>query len=231
MLRASVLLAISALAVPIQSGARSRFGLEPGREWIYTGSARWTTDGNRVDSGSVHWVMQCLAVRSRNGLRAALVRGWVHELAWYAPGDRPSFSALIEYRERLYVIDAADSAIAVESIAHALRTDPRALSSGSAVIDSGLAAGRLYGGEPDRGDRPDAFYAWHVEGPVSVADQAPWRRLALVPSGWRIAYRTRPDHEVLDFVPGIGITRYVYSHHGTVADTDVRLVAVRDAPR
>jgi hypothetical protein len=175
--------------------------------------------------------MECLAVRSRNGLLAALVRGWVSQLRWYAPGDHSTFSVLIEYHERLYVVDAADSASAVASITLALRTDPRELSTRSAVIDSGLAAGRLYGGEPDRGDRPDADYAWHVEVPISIADSAPWRRLALVPMGWRIAYRTLPDHEVLDFVPGVGITRYVYSHHGTVADTDVRLVAVRDARR
>ena len=104
MLRIRVLV-ISALAVLNQSAGRSRFGLEAGREWIYSGFARWTIDGNRVDSASVQWTMQCLAVRSQNGVRAALVRGWVHELAWYAPGNRPTFSALIEYRERPGLVD------------------------------------------------------------------------------------------------------------------------------
>ena len=33
--------------------------------------------------------------------------------------------------------------------------------------------------------------------------------------------------EIVYFVPGIGITRYVFSHHGTVAEADVRLIEFR----
>jgi hypothetical protein len=34
-----------------------------------------------------------------------------------------------------------------------------------------------------------------------------------------------PDHATVEWWPGIGVTGYVYQHHGTVAETDVRLVA------
>ena len=43
-------------------------------------------------------------------------------------------------------------------------------------------------------------------------------------SQFLLSFRTRPDHTIIEFVPGIGITRYVYVHHGTVAEADVKLI-------
>jgi hypothetical protein len=33
-------------------------------------------------------------------------------------------------------------------------------------------------------------------------------------------------HQILEIAPGVGITRYVFVHHGTVATADVRLVSI-----
>jgi hypothetical protein len=41
---------------------------------------------------------------------------------------------------------------------------------------------------------------------------------------YSLAYRTLPDDTKIDFVPGVGIVTYEYHHHGTVADTEVKLV-------
>jgi len=42
-----------------------------------------------------------------------------------------------------------------------------------------------------------------------------------------MAYRSNPDHTFIEFAPSIGITGYVYGHHGTVASADVTLVALK----
>jgi hypothetical protein len=39
----------------------------------------------------------------------------------------------------------------------------------------------------------------------------------------RLVYRTLPGHQVVEFVPEVGITRDSYVHHGTVAEADARL--------
>ena len=39
-----------------------------------------------------------------------------------------------------------------------------------------------------------------------------------------MVHATRPDHVYLGFIPGVGISQYVYRHHGTIAEVDVRLV-------
>jgi hypothetical protein len=43
---------------------------------------------------------------------------------------------------------------------------------------------------------------------------------------YRSIYRTNPDHVIVDFVPKLGVVRYVYEHHGTVSSVDVKLVKV-----
>jgi hypothetical protein len=35
---------------------------------------------------------------------------------------------------------------------------------------------------------------------------------------------TLPDFSMIQFIQGVGISRYVYSHNGTVSEVDVRLV-------
>lgn len=46
-----------------------------------------------------------------------------------------------------------------------------------------------------------------------------------------LIFRTNPDHQILEFTPGTGITAYVYSHHGTLAGVDVKLVSFASAQR
>ena len=44
---------------------------------------------------------------------------------------------------------------------------------------------------------------------------------------WQIVYRSLPDHQIMEIAEGLGIVRYVYEHHGTVASVDARLVLFR----
>jgi hypothetical protein len=41
---------------------------------------------------------------------------------------------------------------------------------------------------------------------------------------YQIVNQTLPDVSIMYFVPGIGISHYMYRHNGTVSDVDVRLV-------
>jgi hypothetical protein len=45
----------------------------------------------------------------------------------------------------------------------------------------------------------------------------------------RMEYWTLPDDQKIELSPGIGILTYRYHHHGTVADTDLRLVEFHPA--
>jgi hypothetical protein len=67
------------------------------------------------------------------------------------------------------------------------------------------------------------MYCWVVGSPHPAAlggvkGVAPGSRVA-----FEVEFRTNPDDEEFEFVSGVGITRYEYHHHGTIADTELRL--------
>jgi hypothetical protein len=211
--------------------ALSRFGLVTGRVLTYVGTAQWTDTAQRVHSAPVQWRTKVVQVRSSRDARAALVRGWVQDLAWYTPGQRAALSVLLEYRGALYQLPIRDSLTAVDTLLAAVRDTTPGTRRFRLVIDSGLVVGRAFGHDRDNRDGRDGLYAWLVESETAVADRPLWLPLATEPTRWRLAYRTAPDHQLLDFVPGVGIARYVYAHHGTAASIDVHLSTVTSPRR
>jgi len=91
------------------------------------------------------------------------------------------------------------------------------------ILQLPLHTGELFGRDP--AERRDTFYAWFVE----VAEPVPPSVRRLLPgitdSLYSVVYRTNPDYTLVGFVPGLGVAHYVYSHHGTTAETEAWLVA------
>jgi hypothetical protein len=203
----------------------SRFGLVAGRTYSYVGIAQWTDTAERARTAPLRWRMDIVQARSWHDVRGAVVRGWIQELAWYTPGQRPDFSVLFEYRGRLYHIAAQDSVAAIDSLAAAIRDGVSAARRGELIVDSSLVVGETFGSDVDRG-RTDGFYAWDVDSQAAAPRRLRWSPLAIEPTRWRIVYRTLADEQVIDFVPGVGVSRFTYVHHGTVAAVDVHLSTV-----
>jgi hypothetical protein len=82
-----------------------------------------------------------------------------------------------------------------------------------------LVVDKLYGRARDA--RDDTFYAWYVEG---VTPGSP-------DSVFTITYRTPPDHQIIEFGRSVGIVRYTYVHHGTVAMADAKLTRFKPGAR
>jgi hypothetical protein len=159
-----------------------------------------------------------------------VVRGWIQELAWYEPGKTPGYSLLLARGHRLYHQAAQDSASALLSLQRAIEPGAALPQDWDLIVDSTLAVGHSYGQMAERGNRPDNLYAWYLESSETVRPPPGWVLSSPTVLQWRLAYRTMPDHQLLDIVPGLGITHYVYGHHGTVADAEVKLISVRAAP-
>ena len=78
--------------------------------------------------------------------------------------------------------------------------------------------------------RPDHFYCWVVS-----SFRRNWSSGVVgVEHGnhdeFVLEYWTNPDNVQFAFVPGVGITKYAYHHHGTVADTELQLVEFHSFP-
>jgi len=64
-------------------------------------------------------------------------------------------------------------------------------------------------------EEPDSRYCWEV---------------AVEKGRYDLTYRTNPDDQTFELTPGIGLTRYIYHHHGSRLDIDAKLVE-RTPPR
>ena len=209
---------------------RPMLPLVPGTQWVYRGAIESTV----LKRGSAHLIrrtvtrtMEVRAVERHRRTTVAVVKGHPRELAWYQPG-RPRRSYLVIQREggAVYLV-ADDGGSALQRWRETCRAPPIP-DPAHMMLDRILQVGRTFGGDEFSGKRPDKWYQWHVEA-------ARCAQIAGIPGvdakrrrrEYRIGFRTCPAHEIVYFVPGIGITRYVFSHHGTVAEADVRLIEFR----
>jgi hypothetical protein len=204
--------------------AASMFPLEKGRYWVYRGSVKWTPErvASQVRSRHITWRMKIRDVIESPKYRIAVVTGFPGDLAWYEEGMPPRWSLLVADDRRIYGRDYETREEALEA-AQAIKTGGRkGVKDLECILEFPLKQGKKF--ETRSKARPEAPYFWVVEG----VDEVNLRVSGYASPGpvtrYRLVRRTGPDQTTMEFVAGLGITRYVYEHHGTVAFEDVRLV-------
>jgi hypothetical protein len=224
----SLFLALFGLAITAGEPVPARLPLEAGFAWIYRGQVKWTDAENHVMEQELQWKVRVLEVVKRKGQVIARLEGWPEDLAWYEPGKGPGIYVAIQDSAGLTLVSdeaARDLWKRLQNApAKGLGSDDRA--KGELILPARLREGQAWGDEESLA-RPDGQYARRVEevGILGLDGLGGWTGSARG-TFYRIAYRTNPDHTLMDFVPGLGFTRYTYVHHGTVSECDLRLVAV-----
>jgi hypothetical protein len=202
-------------------------GLEavpPGATWTYTGWRLWTAQGSGSDSGAVEWITTVLAARSVPAGRLLLVRGFVSELAWSVPTTRPRLSILACLGDHLLHLSFLADSAARYRYDH--WTDASA-ERGELLLQRPLVDGAVFGQDPPR---QDDMYGWAVER-LKAPPAVPSGCGRPGPEAYQLTMRTMPDHQVMEWRAGVGITAYTYAHHGTPAAAEVRLARCRAVGR
>ena len=198
--------------------------LTTGRSWTYRAHVTWTVAGATTTRDTViAWTTRVLEVRTRDSVSVALVRDWPTALAWWEPGQPPDTTFVVCIGARLFQV-AANGGVR-PALGDSLLSGVRRPSLDDLLLELPLHTGDLYGREPS--DRTDTFYAWYVESAAPVTTRLARLGAPDADSVYTVAYRTLPDHQILGYVPGFGLTRYVYAHHGTVAAVTAVLAATR----
>ncbi len=209
--------ALSPFACPIP--------LEKGARWTYEGQVEWTLAGSAtVKSRNIRWVTEVVDTVVGTNTQAAIIRGFPDELAWYEPEQLPGFCVVFSVSNCVYHI-RAESEKQARDFARDVVDHPGQLSSSAMeLLILPLAEGEKWGGDTNRDNN---FYCWHVEQKrmekLSVKGFSPTQSNDV----FTVAFRTLPDHQLMDIAPGLGITRYVYAHHGTVASADIHLLSFK----
>ena len=217
-----VLASIEASAAPALS---CPIPLEKGTRWTYKGTVRWTA----VNSGArgpanIQWVMEVVDLVTNQSARAAVVRGIPDELTGYEAGFQPGYSMLLCVSNRVYRFGEATEQQARNKAYALLKSPPQTVPDCNEFLVLPLAKGKEWAGDSER---PDHWYRWYVESEGRRRLRIEGSPLRGPTRKWRIAFRTCPDHQIMEIVEGLGITHFVYEHHGTVQSVDVRLVSVR----
>ena len=227
---------LTVIPLPAYGSNRTERGvvwpLVKGSVWTYAGIVEWAELGAAdVHTTPVTWNMEVVDVIETPGLTAATLKGHPKDLAWYKPGkDRGDYLLMrvgASGTERYYLLEGQQR---VEQARAQLRAGQRIglVSEQELILDWPLIPGKTFG-ETEQLTRDDLWYVWVVEEERSLApNERRFRGADQLPTSllcYHLAFRTFPDHQFVDVVPGLGITRYVYGHHGTVSNVDVHLVA------
>jgi hypothetical protein len=201
------------------------FPFKEGTYWVYQGVVRYDEAGNENGTeAKVNWRMEIVRVLHRDDAKAAIVKGFPDELNWSTGSPAPRESLLVLTNDaKVYRIDADRAAVAEQKFkdTHAALQD--FLEDDDLWFLLPLAQGKKFCDE-ESAKRDDDMYCWVVDAPAQVSLNDIKGLPAKSATAFTLRFQTNPDDSEIELVPGVGIIRYEYHHHGTVADTELQLV-------
>jgi hypothetical protein len=206
-------------------GSAAAFPLQPGTYWIYEAVARWgPANSSSPQEKLFHWKMAVHQVIHRGDLLVAVVTGFPRDLDRSHGDARPARSLIIEAGgSKFYWIPPASFAETLARLKNPKDSLGGLTDADEIFLDLPLTDGKKFCG-PTGMVRTDGFYCW-VVGEPEVAQLGEAKG---IPAGATTAYPvhflTVDDSTSFDFVPGVGITRYSFQTHGTINDTELRLL-------
>jgi hypothetical protein len=197
------------------------FPLKQGTYWIYQGTVKWTIPNSAdIAEEVITWKMEVKRVFQRNDIVGYEMLGAPWDLAWYEEGKEPSKYGIIQAGGKFYrtSLEAVWRLMDETDVLRAL------VNENQIFLDIPLIFGKKFC-DTFSISRADGMYCWTV-GDAIQADTANIKGVdasaALIE--FPIYNGTMPDHSQIQFIPGIGISRYVYRHHGTISEVDVHLI-------
>jgi len=197
------------------------FPLREGASWVYKGNVRWTKiNSPEIGEKEITWNMEVKRVFQRNNIVGYEMQGAPWDLAWYEEGQEPSEYGIIQAGGNFY----RTSIETVRRLADDNDFLDDLVDEDDIFLDVPLIQGKKFCDTASL-TNPDNMYCWVVGDPVqkNAADIK-----GLASSGvifeFPIYNGTNPDHSIINFIPGVGISGYEYHHHGTVSDVEVRLI-------
>ena len=201
-------------------GILDYFPLKKDAYWIYKGTVKWMkVNSADVAEQEITWKMEVKRVFQRNAIVGYEMSGAPWDLAWYEIGKEPSQYGIIQAGGKYYNVPY-DTVIRLLN-----ETDNLfgLVDENDIFLDVPLAGGKKFCGAVSM-TRPDNMYCWNVGG-GALFDAKNIKGVDPSADLWEypIINQTMPDVSMMYFVPGVGISHYVYRHHGTVSEVDVLL--------
>lgn len=200
------------------------FPLTPGTSWDYAGTVTWfDSDTQKPVSENVSITMKVVKVYQKPELTIAVISGFPSDLDWSNGQVEPKPSLLMETKNHEIFLNALPPDFDYSKLDKDAASFDKLLAADNLLFRWPLKQGMKFG-DPESVKRDDARYCWFVaEQRTRNLDEI----RGLPPRSAEVSllrYVTNPDDTGYELTPGVGILSYEYHHHGTVADTNLKLV-------
>jgi len=197
------------------------FPLKRGTYWVYRGTVKWTeVNSSDILEEEITWKMEVERVFQRNAIIGYEMAGAPWDLAWYESGKEQSKYGIVQAGGKYYKVP-------FDTIIRLLNEDDNLfglVDERNIFLDIPLVNGKKFCDTISM-TRPDNMYCWNVgEGKLFDANNITGVDPSKELWEFSIVNQTMPDVSIMYFVPGIGISHFIYRHHGTVSDVDVHLI-------
>ncbi|MCT7992210.1 hypothetical protein [Laspinema olomoucense] len=204
---------------------RVDFPLVPGSYWVYEGITQWMpTNSGEVKQTRITWKMEVVDAFERGPLKVAILKGYPADVAWYSEGKERGDHLIIEVSPgKFYLVSNERARLVLQRLTDEGDVLVNLVEDIELLLDLPLIPGKVFG-PSEQITRLDGGYRWNVETSEQVELDAEGVASRDSHIQYHLTFRTGPDMMSIYFVPGIGITRYQYQHHGAIAETDLKLI-------
>lgn len=212
-------------ATVITEQERVDFPLVPGSYWVYEGITQWISpNSGQVNPTPITWKMEVVDTFERGPLKIAILKGYPADVAWYSEGKERGDHLIIEVSPgKFYLVSDERARRVLQRLTDEADVLVNLLEDLELLLDLPLIPGKVFG-PSEQITRLDGGYRWNVETSEQVELDDPRISSRESHIQYHLTFRTAPDMMSIYFVPGIGITRYQYQHHGAIAETDLKLI-------
>ena len=210
------------LIAAAQEKASPLFPMTKGTTWIYAAHVKAAQpNSDQILEADVRWTMTVLDSTEDGRVSAALLRGSPWDLSWYTPDTRPQEFLIVRAGADYYLVHARVREW-FDTFRRGLNDEPEDELASDLWFRTPL---NVYDAAcpPDIAQDLQPMYCWSVEDIVKDS-KSNVKGLKRINSGYLLAQRTNPEHVFMTLVPGVGITSWVYAHHGTTSEAELRLI-------
>lgn len=198
--------------------------LTPGTSWVYSGTVTFSEqEAEKPVSKNVSITMKVERVYQKPEFTVAVVSGFPGDLDWSNGQVDPKPSLLIETARHEIYLDPLPPDFDYAKLDEDAASLDKLMSEDNLLFRWPLKKGLRFG-DAESVSRGDGNYCWVVleQNTQKLSDiKGISSHTAEV---FLLRYATNPDDTDMELSPGIGILSYEYHHHGTVADTSLKLV-------
>jgi len=200
------------------------FPMKVGTYWVYEGTVRWYDfEKEQPATERVSWRMSVDKVLRKDGVVAAVVTGFPADLDWSGGAAQPKQWLFLEdAKHRMHYVDLGPS-FDLSGYEKGDQKFDKFLVDDTWLLEWPMKTGAKFCDTENR-KREDSMYCWFVAGQekrkLDTVKGAPVEEQDV----YQLRYMTNPDDTSMEWVAGVGLVRYQYHHHGSVADTELQLV-------